>query len=197
MARRGAIKAKASIPNLVPHSGKWADMYLGMGPDQDIADFSIEVWRRERPDLDATGKGITGRILRLSEILLTQMNSNMARVGLKFSIYAIIATLRTSGAPAPYRMSPSQLKSVLLVTSGGLSNLLKEAERAGLICRIDDPNDGRGILVELTPTGIQACDVAMPMQAELEQELIQMFSQEEKELLASLLRKMIVKNRML
>jgi DNA-binding MarR family transcriptional regulator len=196
MARQGTSKVKSAFPDLGSAYGKRGDISLGMGSDYDIADFSIEVWRRERPDLDSTGKGITGRILRLSEMLLAQMNGNMARVGLKYSIYAIIATLRTSGAPAPYRMSPTQLKSALLVTSGGLSNLLKEAERAGLITRISDPNDGRGVLVELTQAGIEACDVTMPMQAELEQQLIQMFSPEEKEQLANLLRKMIIKNRM-
>jgi DNA-binding MarR family transcriptional regulator len=171
------------------------DPSLAMGLDYDIADFSIEVWRRERPDLDASGKAIAGRILRLSEMLLGQMNQNMARIGIKYSIYAIVATLRTSGAPTPYQMSPTQLKSALLVTSGGISNLLNEAERAGLIRRISDPDDGRGVLVELTEAGHKLSDIAMPMQAELEQTCIQMLSSEEKEVLARLLKKMILRNR--
>ena len=171
------------------------DISLLMGTDYDIADFSIEVWQRERPDLDASGKAITVRILRLAEMLLSSLNKDMARVGLKYSIYSIIATLRTSGAPAPYQMTPTQLKSALVVTSGGLSNLLKETEALGLIKRSTDPNDKRGIIVELTKAGIDLCEQTMPMQVELEQYLVQMFTPEEKDALAMLLRKMILKNR--
>jgi DNA-binding MarR family transcriptional regulator len=47
-------------------------------------------------------------------------------------------------------MSPSQLQQTLIVTSGGMSNLLKKAEDMGLIERHEDPLDGRGRIVQLT-----------------------------------------------
>lgn len=168
---------------------------MQLGPDEDIADVSLVVWRRERPDIDASAKAVTGRILRLSEMLLARMNADLDALGLTYSVYAILATLRTIGAPDRYRMSPSQLTGALTVSSGGMSNLLKKVERLGYIRRTTDPRDGRGVIVELTRAGLALCDRAMPLQARTEQELMGMFSPGEREVLAGLLRRMIIGNR--
>ena len=172
-----------------------ADVSLQLGPDEDIADVSLVVWARERPDIDASAKAVTGRILRLSEMLLARMNADLDALDLTYSVYAILATLRTIGAPDRYRMSPSQLKGALTVSSGGMSNLLKKVERLGYIRRTTDPRDGRGVIVELTKTGLALADRAMPLQARAEQELTGMFSPAERKLLVGLLRRMIICNR--
>ena len=164
-----------------------------VGPNEDIADYSLVVWKRERPDIDASAKGITGRILRLSEIFLNRFNAELAELGLTYSVYAILATLRTIGAPG-YRMSPTQLKDMLMVTSGGLSNLLKKAEEYGYIRRTNDPDDRRGVVVELTRAGLTLCDRAMPMQAAAEQDLVRMLSADQKDTITDLLRQLLLKS---
>ena len=63
----------------------------------------------------------------------------------------MLATLRVEGAP--YRMSPKALLDTLILTSGGLSNLLRRLEKAGHIRRMADETDGRGVIVELTEQG--------------------------------------------
>ena len=63
----------------------------------------------------------------------------------------MLATLRVEGAP--YRMSPKALLDALILTSGGLSNLLRKLEKAGQIRRLADDTDGRGVIVELTELG--------------------------------------------
>ena len=166
---------------------------LGNRADLDIADIGIAMWGRERPEIDCSGKAITGRILRLSEFFMNAMNRNMIRFGVKYSQYAIIGTLRASGKP--YRMSPSDLRSTLMITSGGLSNLLRKVEAQGFVRRVDDPTDGRGVIVELTQKGFELSEKAMIAQAELERTLVAALDPDEQEHMASMLRRLVLSNR--
>jgi DNA-binding MarR family transcriptional regulator len=62
-------------------------------------------------------------------------------------------------------MSPSELRNTLLITSGGVSNILKKVEDLGYIRRLNDPGDGRGVIVELTEKGFALSETAMKAQA--------------------------------
>uniref|UniRef100_UPI001F244674 MarR family transcriptional regulator n=1 Tax=Cronobacter sakazakii TaxID=28141 RepID=UPI001F244674 len=53
----------------------------------------------------------------------------------------------------PYCLSPTQLYTSLLVTSGAMTNRLNHLEEQGLIKRIADPDDKRSTLVSLTASG--------------------------------------------
>jgi DNA-binding MarR family transcriptional regulator len=160
----------------------------------DIVDVGIGYWQKERPEIDCTGKAVTGRILHFSEMLMAAMNANLARFGVKYSTYAIVATLRCVGAP--YRMTPTQLQNTLLITSGGVSNLIRKVEAQGYVRRMVDPNDGRGTIVELTDEGYSLSEITMPAHADLEMHMVRMCSKEELELLTNLLRRMMVFNNM-
>jgi DNA-binding MarR family transcriptional regulator len=89
----------------------------------------------------------------------------------------VLATLRVEGAP--YRMSPKALLDSLILTSGGLSNLLRKLEKAGHIRRMADETDGRGVIVELTEAGRRLVEPAMRDHAETERRLVAMLSQSE------------------
>lgn len=158
----------------------------------DIVDRGMAQWRHERPDIDCSGKAIVGRILRLQDVILRAANSALKQHGLNYSAYAVLATLRASGAP--YRMSPSQLVETLLLTSGGTSNLIARLERKGWIKRLADPLDGRAVIVELTPAGKVLVDGAMADHAAMERQLVEMLTQDEKTVLAELLSRMLVQN---
>jgi DNA-binding MarR family transcriptional regulator len=158
----------------------------------DIVDRGMAQWLHERPDIDCSGKAIVGRILRLQDVILRAANSALKQHGLNYSAYAVLATLRASGAP--YRMSPSQLVETLLLTSGGTSNLLARLERKGWIKRLADPLDGRAVIVELTPAGKVLVDGAMADHAAMERQLLEMLTQDEKVVLAELLSRMLVQN---
>ncbi|WP_274628169.1 MarR family winged helix-turn-helix transcriptional regulator [Arvimicrobium flavum] len=129
----------------------------------------MENWRRERPDIDCSGKAVVGRILHLHDIILRAVDRALAPHGLKYPTYAVLATIRAYGAP--FRMSPSELLSTLLLSSGGLSNLLRRMEEDGLIRRLADERDGRGVIVELTEKGLAAADASMADHAAVEREL--------------------------
>lgn len=155
----------------------------------DVVGRGVAQWRAERPDLDSSGKEVVGRLLHLEGVVLQAVNAALAPHGLKYLEYAVLATLRVSGAP--YRMTPSNLQARLLFTSGGLSNLLKRLEANGWIQRIPDPGDGRGVLVCLSAKGRRLADRAMPHHAQAELRLLRMFSAQEREQLAGLLARMM------
>lgn len=165
--------------------------------DEDITEFDIvgrgiAQWRRERPDIDCSGKAIVGRILRLQDVILRAANATLERHGLRYQEFAVLATLRASGPP--FRMSPSRLTETLLLTSGGTSNLSARLEKAGWIRRLADPLDGRAVIVELTETGRVLADRSMRDHADTERTLTSMFTREEKTVMANLLSRMLVLN---
>jgi DNA-binding MarR family transcriptional regulator len=51
------------------------------------------------------------------------------------------------------RVSPSQLAEWIVQTSGGLTATVRRLEEAGRVVRVEDPDDGRGRLVQLTDDG--------------------------------------------
>src|ERR1700759_5463072 len=161
-------------------------------PAFDIVGRGMAQWRQQRPDIDGSGKAVVGRVLHLQEIILRAVNAALAPHGLRYTDYAVLATLRVAGEP--YRMSPSRLQANMLFTSGGVSNLLRRVEQKGYVRRLADPADGRGILVELTPKGLALAEAAMAGHAATERRLCAMLSKDEQDELAALLSRMILLN---
>lgn len=158
-------------------------------PEADLVGRGMAQWRAERPDIDGSGKAVVGRILYLQGIILRRVHAALAPFGLRYPDYAVLATLRVSGAP--FRMSSAQLQATLLFTSGGLSNLLRRVEAAGLIRRSDDPADRRGTIVRLTARGRALADRAMPAHAAAERALVAALTAEEQATVATLLSRVI------
>ena len=66
----------------------------------------------------------------------------------------MLSALRRAGTP--YQLSPKQLLQQTLVSSGTMTNRIDRLVERGLVTRQTDPNDGRGILVEMSPAGPHA-----------------------------------------
>jgi DNA-binding MarR family transcriptional regulator len=167
-------------------------LLTGEAKRNDLVARGIRQWVVQKPDIDSSGKGVVGRLLRLEELVLRSFNLVLQPHGLKYQEYAVLATLRVSGPP--YALSPSNLLATLLYSSGGQSNLLKRLEQKGLIRRSSDPGDRRGVLVKLTAKGLRLADAAMPKHAAAEQYLLRMLDVDEREKLAQLLGAMMVGN---
>jgi DNA-binding MarR family transcriptional regulator len=148
-------------------------------------------WRREFPEIDCSGKAVVGRVLHLHEVLLTAVNRSLAKHRLKYPSFAVLATLRVEGAP--YRMSPKALLDSLILTSGGLSNLLRRLEKAGHIRRMADEQDGRGVIVELTEQGRRLVEPAMRDHAKTERRLVAALSKAEQRAAANALARMMLR----
>lgn len=95
--------------------------------------------------------GVIGRVSRLSRQLEQRLDPVFARHGLEQGLFDVLATLRRSGEP--YRMRPADLAASVMLTSSGITKRLDRLEASGLVVRHPDPQDRRGLLIELTPAG--------------------------------------------
>src|SRR5882762_4856093 len=158
--------------------------------ETDRVGAGMQRWRREFPDIDCSGKAVVGRLLHLHEVILKAVNGTLAKHRLKYPAYAVLATLRVEGKP--YRMSPKALLDTLILTSGGLSNLLRRLEKAGHIRRLADEQDGRGVIVELTEQGRRLVEPAMRDHAKTERRLVAALSKAEQRAAANALGRMML-----
>ncbi|MFJ6326442.1 MULTISPECIES: MarR family winged helix-turn-helix transcriptional regulator [unclassified Rhizobium] len=152
----------------------------------DRIDKILAQWRRERPDLDTTAMGLFGRMRNLTLHLAREMEKTFAGFDLNSANFDMLATLRRSGEP--YTLSPSDLMETMMVTSGTMTNRIDQLEKAGLVARSQNPNDGRSFLVSLTPKGFELIDAAVTAHVETQVRLISTLSEEERTALDGLLR---------
>lgn len=158
--------------------------------ESDHVDRILEQWARERPDLDVSPIGVIGRISRLSRRLERALARDYEQFGLTHGSYDVLATLRRGGPP--YRLSPTQLYSSLMLSSGAMTNRIDQLERAGLVTRLPDPTDRRGIMVELTSKGWELMEAATASHVATEQRLVSVLTDEEKDRLSATLRKLLL-----
>ncbi len=125
----------------------------------DHVDAILAQWRRERPDLDVEAMGILGRFTRLNVHLRHAIERNLAAHDLSPSSFDILATLRRAGSP--HRLSPGDLMATTMVASGTMTNRIDQLVKAGLVERVPHPDDGRSVLVALTPDGLARVEAAV------------------------------------
>ena len=136
--------------------------------DADEVDRIVGDWERERPDLDFAPLQVLSRVARLSKHLDRARRQAFARSELEASEFDVLSALRRAGSP--YRLSPKQLLQQTLVSSGTMTNRIDRLVERGLVTRQTDPNDGRGILVEMSPAGLTRVDAAITRLVDAEAE---------------------------
>jgi DNA-binding MarR family transcriptional regulator len=122
----------------------------------DAVDKILAQWNRERPDLDVGPMGLLGRLSRLRNHVSRDVEAEFARHGLNLSSFDVLATLRRSGPP--YRLSPGELMETMMITSGTMTNRIDQLEKAGMVERLDNPEDRRGVIIALTDKGFEVVD---------------------------------------
>jgi DNA-binding MarR family transcriptional regulator len=158
--------------------------------EDDHVDRLRRQWARELPDLDTEPMAILGRAYRLSNLVRGSIEATFAEFGLDRGEFDVIATLRRSGPP--YRLTPTELYTFLMISSGGLTHRLDRLEKAGLIRREKSPRDGRSVLVALTEAGAARAEAAFRADMANETVFLRALDATEREALAGLLRKLIV-----
>ncbi|MFS8111897.1 MarR family transcriptional regulator [Rhizobium jaguaris] len=153
----------------------------------DRIDKILAQWNRERPDLNTGPMGLIGRIRNLAHHLSREMDRTFAQFGLNGATFDVLATLRRSGAP--YALPPSDLMATMMVASGTMTNRIDQLEKAGLVARSTNPEDGRSFLVSLTKKGFALIDSAVAAHVETQARLVSGLSEEEKAALNALLGK--------
>ncbi|WP_409439543.1 MarR family winged helix-turn-helix transcriptional regulator [Psychromonas sp. GE-S-Ul-11] len=91
------------------------------------------------------------RIHRVSAYCQQNLSLVLEPYGLQVAEFSVLETLRKE--KPPYCLTPTELSSAMLFSSGGLTKVLNRMHTAGLIQRMDNPNDKRGKLVQLSESG--------------------------------------------
>lgn len=92
----------------------------------------------------------------------------------------------------PHQRTPTELSRLLLLSSGATTSLVDRLESRGYVTREPDPRDRRGVLVGLTPKGDRIALLLHERYIALERELLAPLSDDERDLLAGLLRKLLL-----
>lgn len=153
----------------------------------DHVDRILAQWHRERPDLDVEAMGLLGRFARLSTHIGREIEKTFSERGLSASSFDVLATLRRSGPP--FRLSPGELLATTMVSSGTMTNRIDQLEKAGLVERLDNPDDRRGVIIALTEEGLRRVDEATTAHVANQHRVVSGLSPEERATLDALLRK--------
>jgi DNA-binding MarR family transcriptional regulator len=152
---------------------------MDKSPQADAVDRILEQWKRERPDLDCSPMGPIGRLKRCAMLLEPRVEAAFIRHDLVRWEFDMLATLRRAGEP--FTLSPTQLFSTLMITSGTMTHRLKALEKRGFIHRLANPKDARSMLVALTPEGRERIDLAVETHVENERQLLAGLSAEQRQ----------------
>jgi DNA-binding MarR family transcriptional regulator len=155
----------------------------------DEVDDIVARWRAERPDLDVAPLQVLSRVSRLARHLDRARRAAFAAHGLEPWEFDVLSALRRQGSP--YQLSPGALLRATLVTSGTMTNRIDRLEASGLVRRHRDPQDKRGVLVELTRDGLRRVDAAMADLLTRERGLLGGLAPDQKRELAGLLRTLL------
>jgi DNA-binding MarR family transcriptional regulator len=156
------------------------------GGQRDEVDDLVAGWRAERPDLDLEPLQVLSRVSRLARHLDRARRTAFAAHGLETWEFDVLSALRRQGEP--HQLSPGALLRATLVTSGTMTNRIDRLAESGLVRRLPDPQDKRGVLVQLTERGQTVADAALTDLLEQERGLLAGLDISERDLLASLLR---------
>lgn len=157
--------------------------------DADSVDFCIGDITSRFDAIDPEVEGVVDRVSTINKHIARQFEETLARHGLNHGEYRLLLRLATRSADN--RMSAGDLSRALMLSSGAMTNRLDRLEAAGLVRRVPDPRDRRGVLVELTDIGKKQIDEAVTEQAAKEIDILGVLKPAELTKLNALLRKVL------
>jgi DNA-binding MarR family transcriptional regulator len=159
--------------------------------DRDHIDRWLEsAWLQDIPNLDLEVEGIVDRMNGLSRRFKRALNETIAEFGLSYEDWNVLGALSQAGPP--FRRSAGGLAKRAELSSGAMTNRLDRLEKARLVKRLPDPDDRRGVLVELTKAGQEKWRDSAGAEAAFENLIGAALNKREKEQLNSLLRRLML-----
>src|SRR5213595_2694633 len=142
------------------------------------------------PGVDPEVEGIVDRINGLRRRFTAMADETLEELGVALGEWKVLTHLRLSGPP--YQRSAGALSKRAELSSGAMTNRLDRMEQAGLVKRLPDPDDRRGVQVELTKKGLRTYQSAVGVQAKKEELVTAALNEREKQQLNSLLRRLML-----
>jgi len=158
--------------------------------ERDHIDRFLETIHLVLPDLDLEVEGIVDRIGGLSRRLHRTLDETLAEFGLDSAEHKVLCTLAQNGEP--FCSTPGRLGKRMELSSGAMTNRLDRLEEAGLVRRRPDPNDRRGVVIEMTEKGRETYERAVGVQAKKEELVTSALDDGEKKQLNDLLRRLML-----
>lgn len=139
---------------------------------------AIQQWQREKPDLESHEMLLIGRLINCTILITNELEKLYHSHNINRGEFDVLATLRRSGKP--YELTPTELFSTLMITSGTMTNRLQQLKKKGFIYRTENPEDARSLKVVLSNKGLKLIDQLIYQHVELEKKLYQLIPQETK-----------------
>ncbi len=159
------------------------------GEPVDEVDEIVAAWARERADLDLTPVEVFSRVSRLARLLDRARRGAFSAHGIEPWEFDVLAALRRAGRP--YQLTPGALLRHTMVTSGTMTNRVDRLTARGLVERLPDPADRRGVRVRLTGAGKRAVDGAFETLVAEERALLADLSEADRRTLVGLLKQLM------
>ncbi len=103
----------------------------------------------QTPDANVLATEAVMNTIRTADLLFDRIGRLLRPLGVSAAGGLALGQLRDRGP-----MSPSELGTRLIVTRATVTGLLDSLERRGFVHRSANPADRRGLLVEITPAGL-------------------------------------------
>lgn len=107
-------------------------------------------------------------LIRLNDIVDRHARGVMARYDLTLAGFETLATLRAADAP----MTPNDIRRAVLITSGGMTKVLKTLAADHLIDMVASSTDRRSKRIVLTASGRQRVEQCMAAVSKSDRELL-------------------------
>jgi DNA-binding MarR family transcriptional regulator len=156
---------------------------------RDLTDRVLAGWRDANPEIEVGALQVTGRLSRLGPLLARRQETVFSRFGLNRGEVGALSALRIAGPP--HRLSPTRLGRGLMLSSAGVTSRIDRLERRGLVRRLADPDDRRGVIVELTDQGLEVVDAAVTAVSISDHQLLERLDSREIAQLEAILRKLL------
>jgi len=163
---------------------------VAVAEERDVIDEWMASWTADLP-LDREVEGIVDRIGYLHKRIKKMLEETLVEFGLNVGEWHVLSALWNSGEP--FQSSPGQLSKRSELTTGAMTNRIDRLEAEGYVRRLPDPDDRRGVIVQLTPEGLDVWQRSVGAQAVKEQFVASALDEKEREQLNALLRRMVLR----
>ena len=141
-------------------------------------------------EIDREVEGIVDRIGGINRRIHSALKETLVDYGLTPEDWHVLCALRMRKLGD--QSSPGSLAAAMELSSGAMTSRLDRLERLNLVRRLADPEDRRGVVIELTDEGVAAWDAAATVQARKEAFFASALSPTEQRKLNDLLRKIML-----
>jgi len=112
---------------------------------------ALAAWATDYDPVLVRSYSVTTRLLRLARSMERHMTLSAAREGLTSGDVLLLDALYRVGPP--HRIAPTALKHYFLMSLAGVAKRVDRLEALGFIRRVPNPDDRRGLFIELTEAG--------------------------------------------